>query len=87
MRRIVFEICCWAVVVLCLSTAVRAGQAPVKVLFPGNWADPTVVEVGEDYYLASNSDRKNVSAYCRETDGIVATKELPEKIRRQHTKM
>lgn len=41
---------------LCLSMTVRAEQAPLKVLFPGNWADPTVVKAGKDYYLTSNND-------------------------------
>ena len=31
-------------------------SAPVKVLFWGNWADPTVVKMGDDYYLTSNND-------------------------------
>lgn len=29
---------------------------PVKVLLPGNWADPSVVRVGQDYYLTANND-------------------------------
>lgn len=28
----------------------------MRVLFPGNWADPTVVRVGDEYYLTSNND-------------------------------
>jgi beta-xylosidase len=44
-------------------------QAPVKVLFPGNWADPTIVKVGEDYYLTSNNDRQDASSYYAGADG------------------
>jgi xylan 1,4-beta-xylosidase len=32
-------------------------QDPVKLLFPGNWADPTLTRVGDVYYLTSNNDR------------------------------
>ena len=40
----------------CLATPANGKEAPVKVLFPGNWADPTVTRVGDDYYLTSNND-------------------------------
>lgn len=38
-----------------LSKAGR-NEAPVKCLFPGNWADPTVCRLGDAYYLTSNND-------------------------------
>ena len=44
------------VLALCFSPHALGQQAPIKVLFPGNWADPTVVKVGDDYYLTSNND-------------------------------
>lgn len=31
-------------------------EAPVKCLFMGNWADPTVCKLGDTYYLTSNND-------------------------------
>ncbi len=41
---------------MCLVSVVHGENYPVKVLFSGNWADPTVVKVGADYYLTSNND-------------------------------
>ncbi len=35
---------------------ISASDAPIKLLFPGNWADPTLVKVGDTYYLTSNND-------------------------------
>ena len=46
----------WIVLMLFLFAGACRQQAPVKVLFPGNWADPTLVKVGEEYYLTSNND-------------------------------
>jgi len=43
-------------VLSCLSPQTWGRDYPVKVLFPGNWADPTVVKVGQDYYLTANND-------------------------------
>jgi len=44
------------VLMLCPSVTVCGKQDQLKVLFPGNWADPTIVKVVEDYYLTSNND-------------------------------
>ncbi len=41
-----------------LSDAViSATEDQVKLLFPGNWADPTVVKVNNTYYFTSNNDQ------------------------------
>ena len=45
-----------AVIMPCLLVEVYGRQAQVKVLFPGNWMDPTIVKVGDNYYLTSNND-------------------------------
>ncbi len=34
---------------------ISAAEDPVKLLFPGNWADPSVVKVDNIYYLTSNN--------------------------------
>ncbi len=39
-----------------LFSSASADELPVKILFPGNWADPTVTKVGDTYYLTSNND-------------------------------
>jgi xylan 1,4-beta-xylosidase len=36
---------------------ISATEDPVKLLFPGNWADPTIVKVDNIYYLTSNNDQ------------------------------
>lgn len=46
----------FAAALFCFSPQAHGKDYPVKVLFPGNWADPTVVKVGQDYYLTSNND-------------------------------
>lgn len=51
-----FSIKVWIILMLCLFVGACCQQAPIKVLFPGNWADPTIVKVEEDYYLTSNND-------------------------------
>ncbi len=38
------------------NAIVAAPEDPVKLLFPGNWADPTIAKVGDVYYLTSNND-------------------------------
>jgi beta-xylosidase len=35
---------------------IKAAESPIKLLFPGNWADPTLTRIGETYYLTSNND-------------------------------
>ena len=42
--------------VFCFASLAHGKDYPVKVLLPGNWADPTVVKVGQDYYLTANND-------------------------------
>ncbi len=39
-----------------LAAMANAETIPVKILFPGNWADPTVTQVEDTYYLTSNND-------------------------------
>lgn len=34
----------------------RADEYPTRVILPGNWADPSVVRVGDTYYLTANND-------------------------------
>jgi len=46
-----------SLLVLCCSLAATfAEQPPVEVLFPGNWADPTIVKAGRFYYFTANND-------------------------------
>jgi len=42
--------------VFCFASLAFGKDYPVKVLLPGNWADPTAVKVGSDYYLTANND-------------------------------
>jgi xylan 1,4-beta-xylosidase len=38
------------------ETVISGGEDRVKLLLPGNWADPSVVKVDEMYYLTVNND-------------------------------
>lgn len=42
---------------LLVSLACATENIPIKCIFPGNWADPTVTKIGDTYYLTSNNDR------------------------------
>lgn len=37
------------------GSVISAAEDPVKMLFPGNWADPTLVKLGNMYYLTANN--------------------------------
>ena len=37
------------------NEVIRATEDPVKLLFPGNWADPSIVKLGDAYYLTANN--------------------------------
>lgn len=57
MRNVALAIVFLVSILSCPSPSAYGENYPVKPLFPGNWADPTVVRVGDDYYLTSNNDR------------------------------
>ena len=37
------------------GSVISNSEDPVKMLFPGNWADPTLVKLGDIYYLTANN--------------------------------
>ena len=37
------------------GSVISKSEDPVKILFPGNWADPTLVKLGNIYYLTANN--------------------------------
>ena len=39
------------------GSVISKSEEPVKMLFPGNWADPTLVKLGDIYYLTANNGR------------------------------
>ena len=39
------------------GAVISASEDPVKMLFPGNWADPALVKLGDIYYLTANNGR------------------------------
>ena len=39
------------------GSVISKSEDPVKMLFPGNWADPTLVKLGDIYYLTANNGR------------------------------
>lgn len=39
------------------GSVISKSEDPVKMLFPGNWADPALVKVGNIYYLTANNGR------------------------------
>jgi beta-xylosidase len=36
---------------------ISASESPVKMYFPGNWADPAIVKLGDIYYMTANNGR------------------------------
>lgn len=45
----------WAMAGVTVAVPVRQAGVEPKVLFSGNWADPTIVRVGGDYYFTANT--------------------------------
>ncbi len=39
------------------GTVISGSEDPIKMLFPGNWADPAIVQLGNIYYLTANNGR------------------------------
>jgi beta-xylosidase len=70
MKHLVSFVLLYATIIAALPSCKQSGESGIffgdevisatedqaKLLFPGNWADPTVVQVGSTYYLTSNND-------------------------------
>lgn len=56
MLSLLVFVSCGPEVSISVDSEGESGRSNVQLLFPGNWADPTVTKLGDTYYLTSNND-------------------------------